>query len=52
MRENRTYSSEGGEGLVPFPTPIGFGPAQLLYQSSGRMMIGGGTGCQSEHEIT
>jgi hypothetical protein len=22
MRENRTYSSEGGEGLVPFPTPI------------------------------
>ena len=24
MRENRTYGSEGGEGLHPFPTPIGF----------------------------
>jgi len=23
MRENRTYGSEGGEGLHPFPTPIG-----------------------------
>ena len=22
MRENRTYGSEGGEGLHPFPTPI------------------------------
>ena len=24
MRENRTYGSEGGEGLHPFPTPIGY----------------------------
>jgi len=24
MRENRTYGSEGGEGLHPFPTPIKF----------------------------
>ena len=24
MRENRTYGSEGGEGLHPFPTPIEF----------------------------
>ena len=23
MRENLTYGSEGGEGLHPFPTPIG-----------------------------